>query len=216
MEIVDRALPWDFPSKLMDYLKPNSRVLDLFPLDDLLLQQHLSTRYLASVLSPDDPQKAAFCAAGVCVESATADTGSLPFADGSFDVIFSREKCVPLDEVYRVLTPGGYYLLQCRGSRDCSGLIGFVYSDISGWKEDFNLENQLPLWERAGFRVLYRHQAYPVVSLSPSAVRARIRTAAADFGPSDSDRVLEAVALAEQGQCKDIAHRVFVVGQKKR
>ena len=79
-------------------------------------------------------------------------TGPLPFADGSFDLVLCRFGLLPLEEAARVLAAGGFVVAEQVGGSD-------------SWEPgplDFNLENQLPRVEAAGFRVMWRQQAYPL------------------------------------------------------
>ena len=78
--------------------------------------------------------------------------GPLPFADGSFDLVLCRFGPLPLEEAARVLAAGGFVVAEQVGGSD-------------SWEPgplDFNLENQLPRVEAAGFRVMWRQQAYPL------------------------------------------------------
>ena len=71
--------------------------------------------------------------------------------DGSFDLVLAYEVPYDLTEVRRVMKPGGYFFTQQRGGRD---------EGPEPSPADYNLENQCPVIAEAGFRIMYRHQAY--------------------------------------------------------
>ncbi len=78
----------------------------------------------------------------------------------SVDVLLARGVPYDLERVWRLLKSGGFFLTEQSGSGDCRELAEFlVPSCRRGWNK--NLENQLPLLRAAGFRAMYRNQAYP-------------------------------------------------------
>ncbi len=83
----------------------------------------------------------------------------------SCQVVLSRGPLWDWEEVCRLLRPGGFLLAECRGGEDGRALADFLVP--GGRPADMaNLENQLPLLRKAGFRVMFRSQAYPVVRFS--------------------------------------------------
>lgn len=76
------------------------------------------------------------------------DTASLE--DGSFDLITIYQQDYDLREIVRLLRQDGFFVTQQIGGRNRPEA------------PDFNLENQVPLLEAAGFRLVYCHQAYYV------------------------------------------------------
>lgn len=86
----------------------------------------------------------------------------LSFPDGSFQVVLSRGPLCDFPEVRRVLRPGGFFLMEPEGSEDSRSLTDFLLPERRPLPP-VNLENQTPLLRQAGFRVMYRDQAYPLV-----------------------------------------------------
>lgn len=82
------------------------------------------------------------------VSAAEGQDGSLPFGDDSFDLVVAYHTGCNLGEVSRVLCRGGFFVTQQIGGRNQSG------------RPDYNLENEGPKLEAAGFRMMYSHQAY--------------------------------------------------------
>lgn len=85
--------------------------------------------------------------------SATCWPGEgVPFADESFDLVICRGRPVDPSEAARVLRQGGFYVTQQTGGMDA-------------WEQgaaDYNLENEGPRLQAAGFRLMWQHQAYPL------------------------------------------------------
>lgn len=66
----------------------------------------------------------------------------------SFGLVTAYHTSFDLGEVARVLKKGGFFVTQQIGGRNRPGM------------PDYNLENQGPKLEAAGFRMMYSHQAY--------------------------------------------------------
>lgn len=76
----------------------------------------------------------------------------LPFAAGSFDLVISYHGPYSPEEIARVLKRGGFFVTEQVGGMDA-------------WEPgapDYNLENEGPKLREAGFRLMWRHQAYPL------------------------------------------------------
>lgn len=65
-----------------------------------------------------------------------------------FDLVTAYHTDYDLNEVARVLRKGGFFVTQQIGGRNCPDM------------PDYNLENQGPKLEAAGFRMMYSHQGY--------------------------------------------------------
>lgn len=85
---------------------------------------------------------------GFASEQATAGETVLPFEDGSFDLILAYHALFDPKEAARVLRRGGFLVTQQIGGRNLPD------------RPDYNLENQAPVFQAAGFRLMYTHQAY--------------------------------------------------------
>lgn len=142
------SMRWTYLDKVRDFLKPGTRVLDLGGGGgELLLPMLRDGRPAAGLGEATLEQRLA--ALGVTLYRAQEKRG-LPFAEGSFQLVLCRHQSFRLDQIRRVLARGGFFLTQQIGGRD---------SQRPG-PADFNLENQLPLFRQAGFRIMYRNQSY--------------------------------------------------------
>ncbi len=156
-------LPWSWQEKVLDFLKPDDRLLELSPGDGAFLSSLRHPRALCTFLpQPEFP---------------------LPFGENSFDLVLDNGGEYDLPEVHRVLKSGGFFLTQQFGGGHMLSLRRLL--SLGALKEpNFNLENELPKVQKAGFRVMYRNQAYPILRFSGAeAVLAHLSEEGAGFGP---------------------------------
>ena len=155
-------LPWSYKQKVLDFLKPQSVILDMGTGDGTFL---LSLRHPFAQTSVTESQQANFelcekklAPLGITVRK--SEKGKpLPFADNSFDLVFNHHDFYDISEVRRVLKPGGYFITQqVGGSNDLRlrALLGNHKTE----NPNFNLENELPRFKNAGFTVNFCDQAY--------------------------------------------------------
>lgn len=155
-------LPWDFTGKVRDFLRPNVRLLDLNAGDGGFL---LSLGHPIGLVGAVLWQQKGYsrCLKRLAPLGAVVrwceDPCRLPFADHSFDVAVSWHGVYDLNEVARVLAAGGFFITEQVGGMDA-------------WqpgRPNYNLENELPRFKAAGFRVMGCHQAYPEKENVPGA-----------------------------------------------
>lgn len=80
----------------------------------------------------------------------------------SVQVALSRGPLWDPEEVRPLLSPDGFFLMEAVGGEDSRELADFLVPGSRPATVE-NLENQLPRWQKAGFRVMFRDQAYPLV-----------------------------------------------------
>lgn len=116
---------------------------------------------VADFQKPDDP--VFFAREGVSLASALAAA-----PDDSYRLVLSPSgTCTEEDyhAVHRVLQKDGFFLTQQYGGEDCRRLAQFLRPG-SAAASAHNVEHHLPLLRDAGFRVMFRDQAYPVQALT--------------------------------------------------
>lgn len=144
---------WSYEEKVRDFLRPGTRVLDMGGGGEMLLNL-LSRSRGRGFPAPQSwgigPRQRLEALGATVYQRGPEDGGRLPFPEDSFELVLNRHQGYCLEEVRRVLCKGGFFLTQQIGGRD---------GERPG-APDFNLENQVPLFRQAGFRVMYRNQSY--------------------------------------------------------
>lgn len=160
-------LPWDYRAKVLDFLKPDTRLLDMAPGNgDFLLSLGHEPGFIAAAEGREpwfELCQKRLSPLGIPVKKYACVPGEeMPFPDGSFDLILNRQVPYDVKELWRVLAPGGFFLTQQAGGQNSRFLAKRLLPEINRPGMDFNLENELPKFRSVGFRIMYRNQAYPV------------------------------------------------------
>ncbi len=157
------SMPWNYTGKIKDFLKPGVRVLNIGA-DGSELLLSLGHPYELTSLTVEREQDWLLCQKrllplGIVVKQMEMEE-ALPFPDRVFDLVLNRHQPLDLKETARVLRPGGFFVTQQVGGMDSKGMPWWREPSRQKPGLNFNLENQLPEFRRAGFRVSYCHQAY--------------------------------------------------------
>ncbi len=86
------------------------------------------------------------------------DDHTLPFIDEQFDLVINRHESYDLNEVWRILKPGGIFLTQQVGPRNCVELNQFLGADPEADLLHWTLSKEENLFKQAGFIVLQSHE----------------------------------------------------------
>ena len=155
-------LPWDYKRKVLDFLKPQSAILDMDTGGGEFL---LSLRHPFAQTSVTEGWQPNFelcekklAPLGITVRKSEKNE-PLPFADSSFDLVLNRHGSYEIEEIRRVLKPGGYFITQQVGGSNNQYLRKLLGGNESS-APDFNLENELVKFKKAGFTVNFCDQAY--------------------------------------------------------
>lgn len=94
---------------------------------------------------------------GIEVADVTADSESLPYTDGTFDLVLSRHESYAPPEVLRVLKPGGEFITQQVGGRDLEELNRELGGPPHAYRR-WDLSTAAKELEDAGFSVVDRRE----------------------------------------------------------
>lgn len=158
-------LPWDYRERVREFLRPGVRLLDMGTGGGELLLTLRHPYELTSVTEGWAPNvelcRKRLEPLGITVREYDSERGGpMPFDDDSFDLVLDRHESYDLTEVRRVLKKNGFFLTQQVGGENNLPLIQQLCSGFPGNYVGFNLENELPKFRNAGFRVMRSDQAY--------------------------------------------------------
>lgn len=158
-------LPWDYRERVREFLRPGVRLLDMGTGGGELLLTLRHPYELTSVTEGWAPNvelcRKRLEPLGITVREYDSERSEpMPFDDDSFDLVLNRHESYDLTEVRRVLKKNGFFLTQQVGGENNLPLIQQLCSGFPGNYVGFNLENELPKFRNAGFRVMRSDQAY--------------------------------------------------------
>jgi len=82
------------------------------------------------------------------------DDHALPFIDEQFDLVINRHESYDVTEVWRILKPGGIFLTQQVGPRNCVELNQYLGARLMADVRNWTLSQEEETFERVGFSVL--------------------------------------------------------------
>ena len=217
-------LPWDYREAILRYLTPDMKLLDMDTGGGEFL---LSLGHPARKTGATEgyPPNVALCEKtllplGIDFRAADASR-SLPFADGSFDMVINRHGDFNPEEIYRVLKPGGLFITQQVGAENDRELVELLLPDAKSLPFP---EQYLAITSRkfrdAGFRILDEQECFrPIRFFDIGALVWFARIIEWEFPgfsvENCAERLLEAQKLlARLGNIEGKIHRFFLIARK--
>jgi len=144
----------------------------------------------------------------------------LPFPAEAFDIAINRHESFDPKEVWRVLTPGGFFITQQVGAENNRDLMRKLLGDVPKPFPDHDLEHNVQLLQETGFRIV--EQAEQLTGLKFFDLGAvvyfvkRLPWEFPDFSVEKYFNQLKKLAqeLHQQGHILDTEHRFIIVAQK--
>ena len=221
---VENELPWSYKQKVHDFLKPENMMLDMGTGGGEVLLS-LGHPFKNTCVTEAWEPNVRLCEEKLAPLGITVrqlwDDKPLPYDDEQFDIVLNRQEYYNLDEVRRVLKPGGYFITQQVGSANGTALREFLCgkqnNDLS-----FNLENELPRFVKAGFSINYKNQCYLQDRfLDVGVVVWRAKVLPWEYPDFSVDKCAEKLFKLDElcekaGYIPHIQHRFIIIARKKR
>ncbi len=159
----DEPLPWDYDRLVRSVLSPTDRILDMGTGGGEYLLSLGHPPHLTSVTESWDPN-ICLCIArltplGIEVKKITEDS-SLPFPDNEFDLILNRHESYHIDEIMRILKPGGRLITQQVGGKNNISLSAKLIPRYQPALPDFCLAAEKHVFHEKGFEILFADEFF--------------------------------------------------------
>jgi SAM-dependent methyltransferase len=82
------------------------------------------------------------------------DDNTLPLPSTTFDLVINRHESYALPEIFRILRPGGVFLTQQVGPRDCIELNQYLEAPLEPDVQSWSLTQEKTAMAEAGFRIV--------------------------------------------------------------
>ena len=149
----DTDFPWDYREEIGKYLTPEMKLLDIDTGggEFLLSLQHPPKNTAATENYPPNVQLCTKTLLPLGVDFRPADgNGALPYADESFHMVINRHGDFNPAEIYRVLKPGGVFVMQQVGAENERNLVQLLCGDVPLPFPDQYAQKAAEAFENAG------------------------------------------------------------------
>ena len=219
----EEDLPWDYRETILWYLKPEMKILDIDTGggEFLLSLNHPYENTAATEGYPPNLELCRQTLPPLGIDFRPADgNGKLPFDDGYFDMVIDRHGDFNPAEIYRVLKPGGFFVMQQVGAENDRELVKLLCGETELPFPEQYLNITVRKFREAGFEILDAQECYrPIKFFDVGALVWFARIIEWEF-PNFSvdaclDRLLNTQRILEQnGYIEGKIHRFLLVAQK--
>ena len=216
-------LPWDYRSVIREYLTPQMKIMDIDTGGGEFLLS-LNHPHENTAAMENFPPNAALCKKLLLplgIDFRPGDgKGTLPFGDGSFDMVLNRHGDFNAEEIYRVLKPGGIFITQQVGAENDRELVELLCGEIPMPFPDQYLKIISGKFAEAGFAILREEEAFrPIRFFDVGALVWFARIIQWEFPDFSVDTHLENLRTAQKiledrGSVDGTIHRFLLVAQK--
>ena len=222
--VEENSLPWDYKTTILKYLRPDMKILDIDTGGGEFLLS-LGHPYENTAASENYPPNVELCektlgALGIDFRQGDG-MKTLPFPDGSFDMVINRHGDFNPEDIYRLLKPGGLFVTQQGGAENDMELVELVcgqrYMPFPGQYLDITSRR----FREAGFEILEAEEAFrPIRFYDVAALVWFARIICWEFPDfavdTHLDRLWQAQAVLEGKGCiEGRVHRFLLVARKK-
>lgn len=222
--IAEEDLPWDYKAAVLAQMSGECVMLDMGTGGGEFLRslQPPKGRTFATEAYPPNFElcRAVLPAYGIEVRQ-VFDDASLPFDDGFFDLVINRHEAYSVQELARVLKPGGWFITQQVGGQNNRALSRWLLGE-QGMTTDsgFGLEQAARELTVAGLTVMERQECFPRLRfLDIGALVYFAKVIEWEFAGFSVDRCFEKLCelqkkLEQDGCVESREHRFFIVARK--
>ncbi|QQK06892.1 class I SAM-dependent methyltransferase [Miniphocaeibacter halophilus] len=159
----DEKIPWDYRQIIEKYLREDYRLLDMGTGGGEFVLSLNHNPKLISVTEGYLPNfklcKEKLSPMGIEVEF-VEDDNKLNFPNNSFDLVLNRHESFNIEEVARVLKPGGYFISQQIGGKNDRDLSKRLIKNFKPKYSDNILSKVLPNLEKNDFEIIYSNESF--------------------------------------------------------
>lgn len=216
-------LPWDYRTEVLSHLEPDSLLLDQDTGGGEFLLS-LSHPHHLTAATEGFPPNVALCREALSplgVDFRAADAArTMPFEDGSFDLVINRHGSYNVSELSRILRPGGRFVTQQVGEQNDRELVELLLPGTPIPYPGWDLAHCTTALEGAGFRVLKAKEAFrPIVFRDVGALVWFARIIEWEFPGFSVEGCFEQLKQSQRlidttGRIEGRIHRFFIAAEK--
>ena len=219
----DTDFPWDYRQVIGQYLTPDRKLLDIDTGggEFLLSLGHPHENTAATENYPPNVQLCKETLLPLGIDFRQADgNGILPYDDGSFDMVIDRHGDFNPPEIYRVLKPGGIFVMQQVGAENDRELVTLLCGDLPlPFPQQYAAKAE-QMFQTAGFSILRCEECFrPIKFFDVGALTWFARVIPWEFPDFSVDTHLKNLIraqklLEETGSIEGRTHRFLLVAKK--
>lgn len=159
----EEDLPWDYREAILQYLKPEMRLLDIDTGggEFLLSLNHPYGNTAATEGYPPNVEVCKQTLLPLGIDFHLGDgTLKLPFEDGSFNMVINRHGDFNVSDIYRLLKPGGIFVTQQVGAENDRELVKLLCGETELPFPEQYLDVASRKFRNAGFEILDAQEAF--------------------------------------------------------
>ena len=221
--VEDTDFPWDYRQVIESYRKPEMKLLDIDTGGGEFLLS-LGHPHENTAATENYPPNVALCRETLLplgIDFRPADgRGDLPYDSDSFDLIIDRHGDYNPTEIYRVLKPGGVFVMQQVGAENERELVTLLCGEQPLPFPEQYADKAAVAFRKAGFTVLRQEECFrPIRFYDVGALVWFARILPWEFPDFSVDTHLENLLnaqhiLEETGSIDATTHRFLLVAQK--
>lgn len=214
------SLPWNYKDIVLQYLKPNYKLLDIGTGGGEFLLSLNHPYKNTSVTEMWEPNvklcKDKLGRIGIDVNRVLKDE-ELPFNDNSFDIIIKRQASYNIQEVKRILKPNGFFITQQVGGLNNKKLCNFLIENHVPKYKEKNLKNSMKDAIENNFSILYSEEYFPYYRFKDiGALVYYARIIVWEFPKFSVDKYFEELlrlnkTLSENDYIESLGHRYIMI-----